>query len=55
LQPVRSSHIWTAKLPPGLKPGAHRVVVRARDEYGREHVANMVLEVTPDGTASSGA
>lgn len=43
---VRCSHIWQGELPAGLAPGAHALVVRARDEYGREHVARAVLEVT---------
>jgi C terminal of Calcineurin-like phosphoesterase len=41
-----SSHIWTARLPPNLEPGAHRVNVRVRDEYGRNHEDHLVLEVT---------
>jgi C terminal of Calcineurin-like phosphoesterase/Calcineurin-like phosphoesterase len=44
-QAVASSHIWKAALPGTLGPGAHTLVVRARDEYGREHVARAVLEV----------
>jgi hypothetical protein len=42
----RSSHIWTARLPPALGPGAHAIHVRVRDEYGREHLDHLVLEVT---------
>ena len=45
VEPVRSSHVWTGRLPAGLAPGAHRVTVRASDEYGREHVAHSVIEV----------
>ncbi len=30
-----SSHLWTARLPGDLEPGAHRVVVEAVDQYGR--------------------
>jgi len=41
-----SSHLWTAPLPSEMPPGAYRLVVRARDEYGREHTGHMVLEVT---------
>lgn len=40
-----SSHMWSAPLPRTLQPGAYRVVARARNEYGQEHVAHMVLEV----------
>ena len=46
VQPVPSSHVWKGHLPAGLKPGAHRVLVRAWDEYGREHASHMVLEVS---------
>jgi hypothetical protein len=49
VEPVRSSHVWTGRLPADLGPGAHRVTVRARDEYGREHVAHSVVEVEPSG------
>jgi hypothetical protein len=44
-EPVNCSHIWKASLPSTLGPGAHRLVVRARDEYGREHALHHVLEV----------
>lgn len=40
------AHLWQAPLPAGLGPGAHVLLVRAQDEYGREHVARTVLEVT---------
>jgi 3',5'-cyclic AMP phosphodiesterase CpdA len=41
-----SSHIWIARLPHVLAPGATAVKVRAVDEYGREHFDHLVLEVT---------
>ncbi|MBV8616991.1 MAG: calcineurin-like phosphoesterase family protein, partial [Acetobacteraceae bacterium] len=41
-----STHVWQAALPAGLQAGAHRITVRATDEYGREHTAWMILEVT---------
>ncbi len=44
--PAPSSHLWTAPLAAELAPGAYRLVVRATDEYGRAHAAQMVLEVT---------
>jgi hypothetical protein len=44
---VASSHIWQGPLPAGLDPGAHVLLVRAGDEYGREHIARAVVEVTP--------
>jgi C terminal of Calcineurin-like phosphoesterase/N terminal of Calcineurin-like phosphoesterase/Calcineurin-like phosphoesterase len=41
-----SSHIWTARLPGDLQPGAYRVVVEAIDEYGRTLTGRLALEVT---------
>ena len=55
VQAVPSSHVWTAPLPADLEPGAHRVTVRAIDEYGRERVAHMLLEVGARGAAPSPA
>jgi hypothetical protein len=46
VKPAKSSHIWQASLPADLKRGTHRIRVRASDEYGREHTARMVLEIT---------
>ncbi len=46
VQAVASSHIWTTPLLPCLQPGAHRLTVRATDEYGRELTTNLMLEVT---------
>jgi hypothetical protein len=41
-----SSHIWSARLPADLSPGAHRVVVEATTEYGDVVMGRMALEVT---------
>ena len=41
-----SSHIWTARLPGDLAPGAYPVVVEASDEYGRTLTGRLALEVT---------
>ena len=41
-----SSHVWTARLPGDLEPGAYRVVVEAVDEYGRTLTGRLALEVT---------
>ena len=41
-----STHIWTARLPDDLAPGAHRVTVEGADEYGRPIRGCAVLEVT---------
>ncbi len=40
------SHLWIARLPADLKPGAYRVVVEAVDEYGRTLTGRLALEVT---------
>jgi hypothetical protein len=40
------AHLWQTSLPANLAPGAHILQVRAIDEYGREHLARTVLEVT---------
>jgi hypothetical protein len=40
-----STHIWTARLPADLPPGAHRITVEGRDEYGRPIRSAAVLEV----------
>ena len=53
VRPVPSSHLWRAPICPDLGPGAHRLTVRATDEYGREIVAHMVIEVAPNHAASS--
>lgn len=45
VKPEKSSHVWQGGLPEGLGRGTHRVRVRGTDEYGRVHVAGMVLEV----------
>ncbi len=41
-----SSHIWTARLPSTLEPGAYAIGVHAVDEYGRDHHDRLILEVT---------
>jgi hypothetical protein len=45
VKPAPSTHLWQANLPADLAAGSYRVRVRATDEYGRVHVAQMVLEV----------
>ncbi|MCI0467252.1 MAG: calcineurin-like phosphoesterase family protein [Beijerinckiaceae bacterium] len=40
-----SSHIWVARLPASLEPGAHAIDVHVADEYGRSHHGRIVLEV----------
>jgi hypothetical protein len=46
VEATKSNHIWQAALPADLKPGTCRVAIRGQDEYGRIHMASMVLEVT---------
>ncbi len=41
----KSSHLWQARLPDSLSAGTHRLLVEASDEFGRRHVAMMLLEV----------
>ena len=45
VKPMKSSHIWVAPLPAGLRPGTYAIKVLAIDEYGRDHADGMVLEV----------
>ena len=40
-----SSHIWTARLPADLTPGAHPLVVEATTEYGDKVFGRMALEI----------
>jgi hypothetical protein len=40
------SHLWIARLPTDLAPGAYRVLVEAVDEYGKTLSGRMALEVT---------
>ena len=39
-----SSHIWTARLPADLAPGAHRLTVEATTEYGDTVQGRLALE-----------
>lgn len=45
VQPQRSTHLWRARLPADLAPGTYRVSVRAADEHGRAHEAEILLEI----------
>jgi hypothetical protein len=46
------SHIWVARLPADLEAGIHCIMVRAVDEYDREHHERLCLEVV--GTQAAG-
>jgi 3',5'-cyclic AMP phosphodiesterase CpdA len=41
-----SSHIWTARLPADLSPGAYLVTVEATTEYGDTVFGRLTLEIT---------
>jgi len=43
---VPSSHIFVADLPESLKAGVYTLSVRAKDEFGREHHAHQLLEIS---------
>jgi hypothetical protein len=49
VRPVSSSHVWKAPLPRDLAPGAHCLIVKATDQYGRRLATHLVLEVTEPG------
>ena len=45
VEPVPSTHLWSAPFPARLPAGAHRLTVTAIDEYGRRHIGHAVIEV----------
>ncbi len=47
VQPYPSTHLWSTRLPQ-LKAGAYTLEARAVDEFGREHTAFRVIEITSD-------
>ena len=49
LNPIRSSHVWFARLPADLGPGVHTLSVQATDEYGQRHEAHKLFEVVGHG------
>jgi hypothetical protein len=53
VEAAASSHLWKTPVPPGIKPGAYSVKVRAVDEYGRQHVAHIVLEIAATGASAA--
>ena len=46
------SHIWVARLPADLEAGTYCIMVRAIDEYDREHNEHLCLEIV--GTQAPG-
>jgi len=46
LEATPSSHMFAARLPGDLAPGAYVVSVRARDEFGRTHHGHSIMEIT---------
>lgn len=45
VQPLVSTHIWTAPLPGDLEPGYHRVIATTTDQYGRTFREGSIFEV----------
>jgi len=48
MRAVSSSHIWRARLPSNLRPGAYCAAVEAENDYGRKLSTHLVFEVAPD-------
>jgi hypothetical protein len=46
VEAVPSSHIFVADLPKDLAPGVYTLSVRAKDEFGHEHHAHQLLEIS---------
>ncbi len=44
-QPIKSDHLWKAKLPAGLTTGSHLIQVEATDAYGRTHKGHRIIRV----------
>jgi len=44
-KPQPSSHLWTADLPGGLKPGSHTLTIRSTDPYGQVSESSQVFEI----------
>ena len=45
VEPMPSTHIWTAPMPLDIAVGVHRIVVRTIDPYGNEFTQPAVFEV----------
>ena len=45
--PIKSSHLWRGKLPFNLGVGEHKVVIRVKDRYGREHTTTKTYQIAP--------
>ena len=45
VQPVKSTHIFSADLDDAIGRGTHTITVRAVDEFGRVHHGHTVLEI----------
>jgi C terminal of Calcineurin-like phosphoesterase len=48
MRALSSSHIWRARLPSDLRPGAYCAAVEAENEYGHKLSTHLVFEVVPD-------
>ncbi len=51
-KPEPSSHLWTAELPGGLKPGTHTLTVRSTDPYGQVSESSQQFAVVAGRPAS---
>ncbi|EPH13521.1 hypothetical protein HMPREF9713_00596 [Myroides odoratimimus CCUG 12700] len=43
--PIKSSHLWSAKLPFNIGLGEHKVEVKVTDMFGREHIAQKIYKI----------
>lgn len=43
--PVPSTHLWQLPLPTDLKPGLHKIIVRAKNHYGKLFTGCQIFEV----------
>jgi calcineurin-like phosphoesterase family protein len=48
MRALSCSHIWRARLPSNLRPGAYCAAVQAENEYGHRLSTHVVFEVAPD-------
>lgn len=43
---VKSTHLWSAKVPTNLPVGTHKVKVKATDMYGKVHYGETIYKIT---------
>ncbi len=49
-----STHIWTGTFKDILNPGVHKIIIKAVDEYGKEHHGIRIFNVVDDKKGRSG-